>query len=202
MRLFFLLPVILLASGCYVSKNPMRKEVKRLQKGITTDDTSYIYGLPYEEGESHLLVQGYFSSFTHRERAALDFKMKRGTKICAAREGVVVRLKEDGDRGGLKKRYRPYGNYVIIQHADSSRAGYWHLQKDGVLVNVGDTVKKGQLIALSGKTGYSFTPHLHFLVWSTDSRRQWRQVATRFQTSKGVRYLRPLRKYRNKTPGY
>ena len=199
MRLILLLAVILFTSGCYVSKNPMRKEVKRLQKGITKDDTSYIYGLPYEEGESHLLVQGYFSSFTHRERAALDFKMKRGTKICAAREGVVVRLKEDGDRGGLKKRYRPYGNYVIIQHADSSRAGYWHLQKDGVLVNVGDTVKKGEVIALSGKTGYSFTPHLHFLVWSTDNRRQWRQVATRFQTSKGVRYLRPLRKYRNKS---
>ena len=202
MRLILLLPVILLTSGCYVSKNPMREEVKRLQKGITKDDTSYIYGLPYEEGESHLLVQGYFSSFTHRERAALDFKMKRGTKICAAREGVVVRLKEDGDRGGLKKRYRPYGNYVIIQHADSSRAGYWHLQKDGVLVNLGDTVKKGQVIALSGKTGYSFTPHLHFLVWSTDNRRQWRQVATRFQTSKGVRYLRPLRKYRNKSTAF
>lgn len=204
MRLILLLPVpvMLLLSGCYVSKNPMRKEVKRLQKGITKDDTSYIYGLPYEEGKSHLLVQGYFSSFTHRERAALDFKMKRGTKICAAREGVVVRLKEDGDRGGLKKRYRPYGNYVIIQHGDSSRAGYWHLQKDGVLVNVGDTVKKGQVIALSGKTGYSFTPHLHFLVWSTDNRRQWRQVATRFQTSKGVRYLRPLRKYRNTAVGF
>lgn len=202
MRLILLLSVIILTSGCYVSKNPMRKEVKRLQKGITKDDTSYIYGLPYEEGESHLLVQGYFSSFTHRERAALDFKMKRGTKICAARDGVVVRAKEDGDRGGLKKKYRPYGNYVIIQHADSSRAGYWHLQKDGVLVNVGDSVKKGQVIALSGKTGYSFTPHLHFLVWSTDTNRQWRQVATRFQTSKGVRYLRPLRKYLNKTPGF
>ena len=190
------------APACYVSKNPMRKEVKRLQKGITKDDTSYIYGLPYEEGKAHLLVQGYFSSFTHRERAALDFKMKRGTKICAVRDGVVVRAKEDGDRGGLKKKYRPYGNYIIIQHADSSRAGYWHLQKDGVLVNVGDSVRKGQVIALSGKTGYSFTPHLHFLVWSTDTNRQWRQVATRFQTSKGVKYLRPLRKYRNKTPGF
>ena len=122
--------------------------------------------------------------------------MKRGSKLCAARDGVVIRIKEDGDRGGLKRKYRAYGKYVIIQHSDSSRAGYWHIQKDGVLVNVGDTVKKGQPIALSGKTGYSFMPHLHFLVWSSDSRRQWRQVATRFQTSKGPRYLRPLRKYR------
>ena len=197
MRLIFILSVVIFASGCYVSKNPIRKEVKRLQKGITVDDTSYIYSLPYEEGKAHYLIQGYFSSFTHRERAALDFKMKRGTNIFAAREGVVVRAKEDGDRGGFKKKYRPYGNYVIIEHADSSRAGYWHLQKDGVVVNVGDTVRKGQVIAFSGKTGYSFTPHLHFFVWSTDTNRQWRQIATRFQTSRGIKYLRPLRKYRN-----
>lgn len=196
MRIFGLW-LLLVSTGCYVSKNPMREEVRRLQRGEIKNDSSYVYGLPYEEGRSYMMLQGYFSSFTHRERAALDFKMKRGTKICAAREGVVVRAKEDGDRGGLKRRFRPYGNYVIIQHADSSRAGYWHLQKNGVLVNVGDTVSKGQVIALSGKTGYSFTPHLHFLVWSSDANRQWRQVATRFQTSKGIRYLRPLRRYRN-----
>ncbi|MGZ5218484.1 MAG: M23 family metallopeptidase [Chitinophagaceae bacterium] len=197
MKLFWILLSSLIIWSCSVSNNPMRKEVKRLQKGITQEDTSYVYALPYEEGKSYYMVQGYFSSFTHKERAALDFKMKRGSKICAARDGVVIRAKEDGDRGGLKRRYRPYGNYVIIQHSDSSRAGYWHLKKEGVLVNVGDTVKKGQVIALSGKTGYSFMPHLHFLVWSSDVKRQWRQVATRFQTSKGIKYLRPLRRYRN-----
>lgn len=197
MKLYWILLCCLIICSCSVSNNPMRKEVKRLQKGITHEDTSYVYALPYEEGKTYRMVQGYFSSFTHKERAALDFKMKRGSKICAARDGVVIRAKEDGDRGGLKRKYRPYGNYVIIQHSDSSRAGYWHLQKEGVLVNVGDTVKKGQVIALSGKTGYSFMPHLHFLVWSSDAKRQWRQVATRFQTSKGIRYLRPLRRYRN-----
>lgn len=197
MKLSLFSLIILLLSACSVSKNPMRKEVRLLQKGVITEDTSYAYGLPYEKGKSYRMVQGYFSSFTHKERAALDFKMKRGTKICAARDGVVVRVKEDGDRGGLKRKYRPYGNYVIIQHADSSRAGYWHLKKNGVLVNTGDQVKKGQVIAISGKTGYSFIPHLHFLVWSTDSKKQWRQVATRFQTSKGIKYLRPLKKYKN-----
>lgn len=197
MKLCWFFLSVLIVSGCYVSKNPMRKEIKLLQKGIIKDDTSYVYALPFEEGKSYYMVQGYFSSFTHKERAALDFKMKRGSTICAARDGVVVRIKEDGDRGGLKRKLRAYGNYVIIQHADSSRAGYWHIQKDGALVNVGDSVKKGQPIALSGKTGYSAIPHLHFLVWSTDNRRQWRQVATRFKTSKGIKYLRPLRKYKN-----
>ena len=197
MRVFLSLILIMaIACSCRVSHNPMRKEIKLLQKGIIRDDTSYVYELPYEKGKSHLLAQGYFSRFSHRERVALDFKMKRGTKICAAREGIVVRVKEDGDRGGWNRKYRPYGNNIVIQHADSSRAGYWHLQKDGALVNVGDTVKKGQVIGLSGMTGYALFPHLHFIVWDFDKNGNWRQVPTRFQTRKGIKYLKPLRRYR------
>lgn len=193
----FLSLCCLLVIGCTVSKNPLRKEVKLLQRGLVSDDTSYVYGLPYERGESYRMIQGYFSHFSHRERAALDFKMKRGTRICAAREGVVVRVKEDGDRGGWNKKYRPFGNNIVIQHADGSRSGYWHLQKDGAFVNVGDTVVKGQVIGLSGKTGYAAVPHLHFLVWDFDADNHWRQVPTRFQTDKGIKYLRSWRKYGN-----
>ncbi|MFI5186828.1 MAG: M23 family metallopeptidase [Chitinophagales bacterium] len=187
----------LLLASCYVSKDPLRKKVKLLQKGMITDDTSYVYALPYENNTSHLLIQGYFSHFSHKERAALDFKMKRGTKVLAAREGIVVRVKEDGNKGGLNKKYRPYGNNIVIQHADGSRAGYWHLQYNGALVNEGDSVKKGQVIALSGKTGYTALPHLHFLVWRFNGSATWQQVPTRFHTSKGIKYLRPLRKYRS-----
>jgi murein DD-endopeptidase MepM/ murein hydrolase activator NlpD len=183
-------------AGCSVSNNPLRREIKQLQKGELRDDTSYIYALPYENGRAHRLVQGYFGPFSHKERAALDFKMKRGTPITAARDGVVVRVKEDGDRGGWNRKYRPYGNSIIIQHNDGSRAGYWHLQHNGALVNVGDSVRKGQVIALSGKTGYAAIPHLHFLVWTYDNNRQWRQVATRFETSRGTKYLRSWKKYR------
>jgi len=195
-KILILLSVLVITS-CSVSKNPLRKQVKLLQKGIIKDDTSHVYSLPYEKRRSFLIVQGYFGTFSHKERAALDFKMKRGTKICAARDGVVVRVKEDSDQGGLNKKYRSDGNNVVIQHPDGSRAGYWHLQKDGALVSVGDTVKRGQVIALSGKTGYAATPHLHFLVWKPDRTRQWSAVATRFQTAKGIKYLRALRKYRN-----
>ena len=172
----------------------MRKDVKRLQRGAIREDTSYIYTLPFEEGKSYLLTQGYFGSFTHKERIALDFSMKKGTKVCAARDGIVVRVKEDGDRGGWNRKYRPYGNNVVIQHPDGSRSGYWHLQHNGVLVNAGDTVKQGQVIALSGKTGYAAMPHLHFIVWKS-ANGNWEQVPTRFQTSAGIKYLRPWRKY-------
>ena len=185
---------VLFLTCCSVSKNPLRKEVKQLEKGIIKDDTSYVYALPYQDGKTFRVIQGYFSRFTHKERAALDFNMKRGTKITAARDGVVVRAKEDGKKGGLKSKYRPDGNNIVIQHADGSRAGYWHLQHNGTLVNVGDTVKTGQIIGLSGKTGYALVPHLHFLVWRSGGG-QWQQIPTRFQTSMGIKYLRSWRKY-------
>lgn len=183
--------------GCSVSNNPLRKQVKLLQNGVIKDDTSYVYALPYEEGKTFRVIQGYFSRFTHKERAALDFNMKRGTKITAVRDGIIVRVKEDGILGGLNKKFRSHGNNIVIQHADGSRAGYWHLQHNGALVNVGDTVKRGQVIALSGKTGYAAVPHLHLLIWRFDTTRQWQQVATRFQTSSGIKYLRSWKKYYN-----
>jgi murein DD-endopeptidase MepM/ murein hydrolase activator NlpD len=170
-------------------------QIKKLQKGELQDDTSYVYALPFEPGTSSRLVQGYFGPFSHKERAALDFKMKRGTKILAAREGVVVRVKEDGRKGGWNRKYRSEGNNIVIQHPDGSRAGYWHLQHNGALVNVGDTVTRGQVIALSGKTGYAAMPHLHFLVWKSDNGR-WSQVATRFETRSGPEYLRSMKKYK------
>ncbi|NOT50388.1 MAG: M23 family metallopeptidase [Chitinophagaceae bacterium] len=186
---------IIFISACSVSKDPMRTYIKKLQKGEVKEDTSFVYMLPYEQGTSPFIVQGYFGPFSHKNRAAIDFKMKRGTKIVAARDGVVTRVKEDSDRGGWNKKYRSDGNNIVITHADGSRAGYWHLQQNGALVNVGDTVKQGQVIALSGKTGYAAIPHLHFIVWKSQ-RGSWQQVATRFNTSKGIRYLKGWKKYK------
>jgi len=195
-RVVSLIAFLFLIISCSVSRNPLREQIKALQKGAIKDDTSFVYQLPFEPGKKRFVVQGYFGAFSHKERAALDFKMKKGTKVLAAREGVVIRLREDGDKGGLKKEYRQFGNFVIIQHADSSRSGYWHLQQNGVVVNVGDTVKQGQWIGISGNTGYTAFPHLHFIVWKSVPGSQWQQVPTRFQTQKGVRYLRAWKWYK------
>lgn len=194
MKILLFLPLLFLA-GCSVSNNPLRKQVKLLQKGVIKDDTSYVYALPFEPGKKYRVIQGYFSRYTHKERAALDFNLKSGTNITAARGGVVTRVKEDGTLGGLKGKFRSHGNNIIIQHSDGSRAGYWHLQHNGVLVNVGDTVQQGQVIGLSGKTGYALVPHLHFLVWNYQNGK-WQQVPTRFETHKGTGYLRAWKKYK------
>lgn len=189
--------IIVCLQSCYVSNNPLRKQIKALQKGKIQNDTSYIYTLPFDSSKARFLVQGYFGKFSHKERAALDFKMHKGTKVLAARGGVVIRVKEDSDKGGWNKKYRAYGNNLVIQHSDNSRAGYWHIQQNGALVNVGDTVKQGQHIGYSGNTGYTSFPHLHFIAWQFTKDGQWQQVPTRFSTSKGVKYLKAWKWYKN-----
>lgn len=189
--------LIVACTSCSVSKDPQRTTARLLQKGKLKEDTSWIYRLPYKEGTSHWVIQGYFSRFSHKNRAALDFKMKKGTAVYAARDGVVIRMVENNNKGGLNKKNRQYANLIVIEHADGTRAGYWHLKKNGAFVNIGDTVKTGQLIGLSGNTGYTSTPHLHFMVWK-NSNGNWRQVPTRFMTKKGPKYLRPIRWYRSK----
>jgi hypothetical protein len=58
--------------------------------------------------------------------------------------------------------YTGVGNYLIIQHGDGTYAVYWHLQRHGVRVHVGDHVERGDWVAVSDNTGTSTTPHCHF----------------------------------------
>jgi hypothetical protein len=168
------------------------KEIYDLKGGRIIKDTSYVYWLPYEDHKSCLLVQASNSKLSHRDELSADFKMKSGTLICAAREGLVIELKYESDIGGLKEENLADGNFIIIKHSDGSVAKYWHLQKNGVLVKLGDQVEKGQAIAKSGNTGYTAFPHLHFQVVDKTGR----QLLPRFNTKKGVRYLRPGKWYR------
>jgi hypothetical protein len=171
------------------------KEIRLLKNSIVPTDTSFVYKLPFAQGYKFLLIQAYNSKMSHRHELSLDFKMKKGSIICAARGGVVTAVKEDSDVGGLKDEYLNEGNHVIIKHSDGSEAMYWHLQKDGVLVNINDTVMQGQHIGYSGNTGYSAFPHLHFQVYDATGK----NIPTRFSTPKGVKYLQPGKWYKNKT---
>lgn len=168
------------------------KEIYDLKGGKVKPDNSPVYVLPFAKGSKFLLIQAYNSKMSHKNEISLDFKMKKGSKICAARAGVITAVKEDSDVGGLKDEYLSQGNHIIIKHDDGGEAMYWHLKKDGVLVNVGDTVKQGQHIGYSGNTGYSAFPHLHFQVYDATDK----NIATRFQTKNGIIYLRPGKHYK------
>jgi len=168
------------------------REIYDLKAGRVKPDNSYVYYLPFAKGSKFLLIQAYNSKMSHTKELSLDFKMNPGSTICAAREGIVIATREDSDAGGLNSSFLNEGNHIIIRHEDGSSAMYWHLQKDGVLVNDGDSVKKGQLIGYSGNTGYTAFPHLHFQVQDKNGN----DIATRFLTKKGIIYLRPSKYYK------
>jgi len=185
MKRFFSIISIFICFPCVAQLSD--REVMDLKSGRHRDDSSHVYWLPYKKGKSYLLVQASNSKMSHKEELSLDFKMKKGSKICAARSGWVIEARGDSDKGGLKEENFADGNYIIILHSDSSVSKYWHLQKDGVYVKVGAYVKQGDLIGVSGNTGYTAFPHLHFQV----NDKNGKQILTRFNTKNGIIYLRP-----------
>lgn len=131
-------------------------------------DKDHVYWVPFEPGRAATIFQGFKGSYSHRKDYAIDLDVEVGTPITAAREGIVIALKESSNRRCPEERCAPYGNYILIQHPDGTIGNYVHLQKDGVLVETGDSIQAGQLIGLSGNTGWSTGPHLHFDVSQPD----------------------------------
>jgi murein DD-endopeptidase MepM/ murein hydrolase activator NlpD len=194
-----LLYSFLLSAPFAFAQQPTSKQIVDLKNPRSTAaivDTSPIYYLPFEKGTKRLVVQAAFSKLSHKGEIALDFKVKEGTTLCAARDGVVTASYGDSKIGGSNMKYINDGNHIIIEHSDGSRALYWHLQYKGNLVKVGDTVKAGQVIGKSGSTGLSAFPHLHFEINGKTPNGNYAQIPARFYTSKGLRYLKPLRRYK------
>lgn len=165
--------------------------VGRLQNPGRTEapaDKNVLYHLPFEEGRAFRVAQGYDTNRTHkgRDRYSVDFVMRKGTSVCAARAGIVVDLKESSKTGGSNEKFRSDSNYVCIAHADGTVAEYHHLHYDGVLVEIGERVETGQRIAISGNTGYSTGPHLHFGVYTAVDGRRSQSHPITFVTAEGL----------------
>lgn len=136
---------------------------------LAVHDDSSIYLLPYAAIEGFRVTQGYNGSYSHSgpDQYAIDFKMPAGTPVHAARGGVVVKVKNDSGIGGPSRKFEACANYVLIRHSDGTVANYAHLQKGSSTVKAGQTVEAGDRIALSGNTGFTSGPHLHFSVFKT-----------------------------------
>lgn len=122
--------------------------------------------LPFSEGTRYTVYQGNHGSFSHSglNDYAWDFGMPEGTPVCAAAQGKVVRVKQDSGLGGTTLRDFALANTIIIDHGNGYFTQYLHLKQNSAFVKEGEVVQGGQVIALSGNTGFSSTPHLHFQV--------------------------------------
>lgn len=93
----------------------------------------------------------------------IDFGTRVGTPILAAAPGVILGTgNTDASCAGVS-----YGKWVLIKHGNGLTTLYAHLSI--IQVKAGDTVSSRQQVGLSGNTGYSTGPHLHFTVYASDA---------------------------------
>lgn len=115
----------------------------------------------YEEGpsvpshwplrEPGVITRGTVGSGSGREaHSGLDIAVPLGTPIRAAGGGVILGAGQDPE----------YGLFVLIGHPEDYQSMYGHASR--LLVQADDSVRAGQVIAMSGSTGRSTAPHLHF----------------------------------------
>lgn len=88
-----------------------------------------------------------------RKHFGIDIAGKKGDPVSACADGLVV----------FSGWTPELGNMVVISHADDYISVYGHNER--LIVRERQRVRKGELIALLGNTGYSTGPHLHFEIW-------------------------------------
>ncbi|MEU2548784.1 M23 family metallopeptidase [Streptomyces roseolus] len=119
-------------------------------KGWVKPVTSYALSASFNQGGA---------MWAHKH-SGQDFAVPTGTPVKAAGSGTVVKAGPNGGGDGPA-----YGNAIVVKHANGTYSQYAHLSK--IKVHVGQKVAAGQRIALSGNTGNSSGPHLHFEIRTT-----------------------------------
>jgi Ca2+-binding RTX toxin-like protein len=113
--------------------------------------------------ETWAVTQGTNGTFSHRgtNAAAYDIAMPIGTELLAVDPGEIVDILESTTGTG-----NFLGNFVTVKHYADDGVVYYvtylHLQQNGVVPTIGESVTVGQLLGFSGNTGFSTGPHLHF----------------------------------------
>ncbi|EFE13883.1 peptidase, M23 family [Clostridium sp. M62/1] len=120
-------------------------------KTVSIGNISFIWPCP----SSSRITSGFGGRSSPTEGASsnhkgIDIGASSGSDIVAAADGTVT----------ISTYSYSAGNYIMINHGGGVSTVYMHCSK--LLVSVGETVKKGQVIAKVGSTGYSTGPHLHF----------------------------------------
>jgi murein DD-endopeptidase MepM/ murein hydrolase activator NlpD len=159
-------------------------------------DSAYNYDLPFQKGKQYMLFQGYNGRLSHQNENALDFIMPEGSEVVAARDGIIIKVVQNNNESCMQEECKKFNNYLSVYHLDGTFADYVHLRMNGAKFKVGDKVRKGELIAYSGNTGWSSGPHLHFAC-SLPSFEKRPTIKTKFKINEGSNsiYLEEKKSY-------
>ncbi|MDO8653707.1 MAG: M23 family metallopeptidase [Undibacterium sp.] len=105
-----------------------------------------------------------FSHNQPRNKFAIDIPMPIGTTIVAARAGYVIERVMQFDEGKAEQTYYDKANFIRILHDDGTWAEYAHLKNYSSNIYPGQRIDAGVAIGLSGNSGFSTEPHLHFQI--------------------------------------
>lgn len=147
------------------------------------------YKLPVRISDVLEIYRDTSLSHTEALAEAVDFLFVRddgdfsveGLPIYAAADGEVAWTKSDSQKGGPDRQYWFDGNWISVKHGLNEYTHYEHLQHGGVLVKEGEAVRAGQLIGLSGNTGYTLLSHLHFERFQFDGAGSRQSLPVRFR---------------------
>lgn len=126
-----------------------------------------LYQIPILSKLKHKFSQSFNGRFSHHSEPnvyAVDIAVPVGTHIIAAREGTVIKVKDDYHMSGRSRYFLDKANHVYVLHDDGTYAVYAHLLQGSVAVTPGDKVKIGDILGRSGSSGFSTGPHLHFVI--------------------------------------
>lgn len=123
-----------------------------------------IYSIPFNCNVE--IIDAPFHKTLDGLEHCIDFSMPEGTELFASANGVVSDLEmKYQNKGRASKEYIGRANFILISHSNGEESFYCHLLNNSAKVKIGEKVKRGQVIALSGSTGYCTYPHLHFGIY-------------------------------------
>ncbi len=104
------------------------------------------------------------------DRHCIDFFMPPGTPVLASRGGIVIHRESRWSASFTNRKKRGAGNGVVLLHSGDEETVYWHAGWRSVKVRRGQVVRRGQILFLSGQSGYATYPHLHFGVYGKNGK--------------------------------
>jgi len=172
--------------------NIMHHEVRLVPKEADSEYLDYItktdLTLPFKAGQNWLVFWGGHSTYdnyhadTSSQRFAYDFFVTNqgkyyegdgsqnedhfcfGQSIVSPGSGVIVEMVKDihDNNPGIENTEQPYGNYIIIDHANGEYSIMGHFKQDSLIGAIGDYVLRGEYLGDCGNSGFSDLPHLHY----------------------------------------
>lgn len=146
------------ATTAVASGRKDKTEVKEDSDSDVYSKSDAVLNMTYPVPSHYSISAGYPNYSSGKYHGGIDFPCAAGSKVVAAQKGIVI---------NVKRLDYSYGYYIMVYHG-TDKSGrsvvtlYAH--NSSILVSVGDTVKKGEVIAKSGSTGNSTGPHCHFEV--------------------------------------